>query len=193
MGLDLCAEAEQEAAFGEVLQVPRGLRRLHRRTREGYGDGGAELHLASLVGRYGQRQEAVVFGLAGPQAGETEVFGGAGRPVYLFEVVAFCSESGVEFHGLVLRDEEQLARGLAAFEVAVGLLYVGELVGAADPDVQVVLPDPGEEALGAPQKLFAVGRVELEAGRVRKRLPFWLRTWGSRGSTGPLDAPKSTM
>ena len=41
VGLDLRAEAEQEAALGEVLEVPGGLRHLHWGAREGYGDGGA--------------------------------------------------------------------------------------------------------------------------------------------------------
>ena len=47
VGLDLRAEAEHEAAFGEVLEIPGGLRRLHGRAREGDGYGGAELYLAA--------------------------------------------------------------------------------------------------------------------------------------------------
>ena len=66
-----------------------------------------------------------MLGLAGPQAGEAKVFGRAGGPVHPFQVLALCAESGVELHDLVLRDEEEFARGLAAFEVAVGLLRVG--------------------------------------------------------------------
>ena len=65
-----------------------------------------------------------MLGLVGPQPSKTEIFGRAGSLVYLFEVVTFRSERGVEIHGL-LRDQEQFARGLAACEVAVGLLYVG--------------------------------------------------------------------
>jgi hypothetical protein len=68
-----------------------------------------------LVRGNGQWQEGVVFGLAGPQAGEAKVFGRAGGPVYAFEVIALCTEAGVELHGLLLRNEEYLARGLAAF------------------------------------------------------------------------------
>ena len=41
VGFDLRAEAEHEAALGEVLEVPGGLRRLHGGARESYGDGGA--------------------------------------------------------------------------------------------------------------------------------------------------------
>ena len=105
MGLDLRAEAEHEASIGEVLEIPGSLRRLHRRTREGDSDRGAELDLARLVCGYGQWQERVVFRLAGPQARETEVFGRAGGPVHPFQVLALGPEAGIEFHGIVLRDK----------------------------------------------------------------------------------------
>ena len=82
MGLDLRAEAEHEASIGEVLKIPGRLGHLHRGAGEGDGYGGAELYLTCLVGGYGQGQERVVFGLAGPQAREAKVFGRAGGPVH---------------------------------------------------------------------------------------------------------------
>src|SRR3712207_5532 len=64
----------------------------------------------------------------------------------------------------LLRDEDEFAGGLAAFEVAVGLGGVGERVGTPDADVEVALPDPGEEALGAPHE-FLAGRCVVGEGR----------------------------
>src|SRR5918997_2849712 len=63
-----------------------------------------------------------------------------------------------------LGDQDQLAGSLAAFEVAVRLLGLGELVGAADADVEVVLTDPGEEALRPPEELLAGRGVPGESG-----------------------------
>src|SRR5215210_2826099 len=83
VGLDLRAEAEQEASVGEVLKIPGRLRRLHGGAREGDGDGGAQLYPLRLVGGDGQGQKGVVFGLAGPQAGEAEIFCRPGGPVDL--------------------------------------------------------------------------------------------------------------
>src|SRR5215211_3006035 len=65
---------------------------------------------------------------------------------------------------LGLGDQDQLAGGLAAFEVAVRLVCLGELVGAADTDVEVILPDPGEEALRPPEEFLAGRGVVGEGG-----------------------------
>src|SRR5215204_3297264 len=106
MGLDLRAEPEDEASIGELLEIPGRLGHLHGGPGEGDGDRGTKLYLMGLVCGYGQGQERVVFRLAGPQAGESEVFCYAGGgPVYPSEVIALCAESGVQFHGLVLRDK----------------------------------------------------------------------------------------
>jgi hypothetical protein len=58
------------------------------------------------VGGYGQGQEGVVFGLAGPQSCEAKVLGRAGGFVHLFQVLALGPEAGVELHGIVLGDQE---------------------------------------------------------------------------------------
>src|SRR5918994_1892070 len=60
--------------------------------------------------------------------------------------------------------QEQLTRGLAAFEIAVRPFGLGELVGAADVDVEVVLPDPGEKTLRPPEELLAGCGVMSEGG-----------------------------
>src|ERR671911_653907 len=60
--------------------------------------------------------------------------------------------------------QEQLTRGLAAFEIAVRLFGLGELVGATDVDVEVVLPDPGEKTLRPPEELLAGSGIVDEGG-----------------------------
>jgi hypothetical protein len=105
VGPDLRAEAQHEASIREVLEVPGRLGRLHRGAREGDGYTGAQLYLMGFVRGYGQGQEGVVFGLAGPQAGEAKFFGRSGGPVHTFQVISLCPEAGVELHGIVLRDK----------------------------------------------------------------------------------------
>src|ERR687894_582350 len=75
------------------------------------------------------------------------------------------------FNGM-LGDQDELARRPASFEVFVGLGRVLEGVGAADPDVEVALADPGEQALRAPEELLAGTRVmgERRAGDVEAAL-----------------------
>src|SRR3712207_8106297 len=72
----------------------------------------------------------------------------------------------------MLGDQDELARRPAPFEVFVGPRRVLERVGAADPDVEVALADPGKEALRAPQELLAGARVvdERRAGDVEAAL-----------------------
>src|SRR5215210_3305539 len=65
--------------------------------------------------------------------------------------------------GFLLGYQDQLTRGLAAFEIAVRLSGLGELVGA-DVDVEVVLPDPGEKTLRPPEELLAGCGVMNEGG-----------------------------
>ena len=76
MRLYLGAEAEDEAAVREVLEVPRELGGYHRGARERDGDGVAQGELFGPGRGDGEREERVVLGLAGPQAGEAKVFGG---------------------------------------------------------------------------------------------------------------------
>ena len=71
-----------------------------------------------------------------------------------------------------------------------GLLHVGELVGTADTNVELVLADPGEEASARPQKLVAVGGVSWTRGG-SGRAALLVRIWGSSGSRAPLDARRT--
>ena len=66
--LDLAAEAEDEAALGERLQVPRQVGERHRVAGEGDGDRRAQLELRRVLGGEQQRQERVVARLGGPRA-----------------------------------------------------------------------------------------------------------------------------
>ncbi len=67
-------------------------------------------------------------------------------------VAAVGSEARVQLH---LWDEDELARGLAGLEVAVGLGCIRERVGATDADLEGVVARPGEDAPRAPQELLA--------------------------------------
>ena len=69
--------------------------RLHRRAREGYGDRGPS-SISRVSFALGQRQEGVVFGLAGPESGETRA--SAARAVLSTPLRRSSRfESGVEF------------------------------------------------------------------------------------------------
>jgi hypothetical protein len=61
-------------------------------------------------------------GLAAPEAGEAQRLRGAGSVTRVSQIPPLDAESRVELH---LRDKEELACGLAAFEVAVGIFGVG--------------------------------------------------------------------
>ncbi len=125
---------------------------LHRGAGEGDGDGGAELYLCRLVRGYGERKERIVLGLAGPEAGEAKSLSGTGGVARAAQVAVLGPEARVQLH---LWDEDELARGLAGLEVAVGLGCLRERVGATDANLEGVVAHPGEDALGAPQELLA--------------------------------------
>src|SRR2546425_11689087 len=72
VALDLRAEAEQEAALGRLLEIPRDVRGDHRAARKRHRDGGAELDAARGGGGHREGQERIVLGLGGPQAVEAE-------------------------------------------------------------------------------------------------------------------------
>ncbi len=95
VGLDLGPEAGDEASGGEALEVPGELRRDHRGAGEGDGDGGAEVEPLRAARGDGEREEGVVLGLAGPQAGESQVLGRSGDLVHTGEVLAFDGEARV--------------------------------------------------------------------------------------------------
>jgi hypothetical protein len=159
VGLHLRAQAENKAVAREILKIQGDLGGHHRRAGEGDGDGGTEVYPLSPARGHRQRQKRVVLGLAGLEAVETQVFGCAADLVDAGEMLALDGESRVELHLCLLRDEDELASGLAAFEVTVRRIRLGEFVGAADADVEVVLTDPGKEAFGAPEELLAGRRV----------------------------------
>jgi hypothetical protein len=62
------------------------------------------------------------------------------------------SAARAELH---LRYKDELPRGLASLEVAVGLGCLRQRVGAADANLKGVVADPGQYALGTPQELLA--------------------------------------
>ncbi len=64
------AEAQDESAAGEVLEVPGCLGDHHRGAGEGHRYGCAVFYLFCDLGGYGERQERVVSRLAGLEAGE---------------------------------------------------------------------------------------------------------------------------
>ena len=67
--LDLAAEAEDEPALRERLQVVADVGQQHRVAGERDGDGRAELDLLRVLGGEQQREERVVARLGGPDAG----------------------------------------------------------------------------------------------------------------------------
>ncbi len=102
MGFYLGAETEDEATVREVLEVPGGLGDLHRGAGERDGDGGADIQVLRLVCGYGEREERVMFGLAGPESVEAQFLGGFGGGGDPLQVLAFGAEPYVELHRVLL-------------------------------------------------------------------------------------------
>jgi hypothetical protein len=76
VGLDLGAQAEDEAPARLRRQVPGRVRQGQRAAGKGDGHGGAKLEPLGVLGDERQRQEGVVLGLGGPHRGKA---GGLGR------------------------------------------------------------------------------------------------------------------
>src|SRR5215218_5057499 len=83
-----------------------------------------------------------------------------------------------------LRDQYELAAGLAAFEVTVGLIRLGKVVGSADTDAQVVLTDPGEDALRPPGELLAGRGVVADGGPGEVETALLVEDLGVQGLHG---------
>ena len=99
VGPDLRAQAEGEAATGELLEVVGHVGRRHGRAGEGDRDGGAEARPSSRRGGKRNGQEAVVVGLGDHQAVEARSLG-FGRP--RGRIGERSGEHGVEVHEATL-------------------------------------------------------------------------------------------
>jgi len=81
VALHLGAQAQLEAAPGELLEIPRQLRGDQWAAREGDGHVGAQHDVPGVLGRHDQRQVGVVAGLRRRYAVEPQLLGlsGGGR------------------------------------------------------------------------------------------------------------------
>ena len=75
VALHLGAEADVDAAFAELLQVPGGLRHDEGGTRKGDGDAGRQLQALRVLSGKRQREHGVVLQLASGDAVEAVGFG----------------------------------------------------------------------------------------------------------------------
>ncbi len=95
--LDLGAEAEHESAARGLLEVPGRVGEDHRASREGDGDGRAQLHAGGIGARDRQRQEGIVLGLGRPERAHAQRLGAPRIGGDVAEIERH--EAEIELHG----------------------------------------------------------------------------------------------